>query len=48
MRVRVDYELSEEFEFKVGMHQGSVLSAFCFAVVIDVVTVFAREGALKG
>ena len=25
-RVRVDSELSEEFEAKVGMHQGSVLS----------------------
>ena len=28
------------------MHQGSVLSPFLFAVVVDVVTVFAREGAL--
>ena len=27
-RVRVDSELSEEFEVKVGMHQGSVLSPF--------------------
>ena len=36
-RVRVDSELSEEFEVKVGMHQGSVLSPFLFAVVIDVV-----------
>ena len=27
-RVRVDSELSEEFEAKVGMHQGSVLSPF--------------------
>ena len=26
--VRVDYELSEEFEANVGMHQGSVLSPF--------------------
>ena len=26
----------------VGMHQGSVLSTFLFAVVIDVVTEFAR------
>ena len=37
--------LSEEFEFTVGMHQGSVLSPF-FAVVVDV-TEFAREGALS-
>ena len=28
-RVIIDYELSEEFEVKVGMHQGSVLSYFC-------------------
>ena len=27
-RVRVDFELSEEFEVKVGMHQGPVLSPF--------------------
>ena len=27
-RVRVDSELSEDFEVKVGMHQGSVLSPF--------------------
>ena len=26
--VRVDSELSEEFEVKVGMHQGSVLSQY--------------------
>ena len=30
-RVRVDSELSEEFEAKVGMHQGSVLPPFLFA-----------------
>ena len=46
-RVRVDSELSEEFEVKVGMHQGSVLSPFLLAVVVDVVTEFAREGALS-
>ena len=34
--VRVDSELSEEFEVKVLMHQGSVLSHFLFAVVVDV------------
>ena len=28
IKVRVDSELSEEFEVKVGMHQGSVLSSF--------------------
>ena len=33
-RVRVDSELSEEFEVKVAMQQGSVLSSFPFAVVV--------------
>ena len=37
-------ELSEEFEVKKGMHQGSVLSPYLFAVVVDVVTEFTREG----
>ena len=46
-RVRVDSELSEEFEVKVGMHQGSVLSPLLFAVVVDVVTEFVNEGALS-
>ena len=46
MRLRVDSELSEEFEVKVRMNQGSVLSSFPFAVVVDV-TEFAREGALS-
>ena len=45
--VRVDSELSEEFEAKVGLPQGSVLSSFFFTVVVDVVTEFAREGALS-
>ena len=46
-RVRVDSELLEELEVIVGMLQGSVLSPFLFAVVVDVVTEFAREGALR-
>ena len=46
-RVRVDSVLSEESEVKVGMHQGSVLSPFLFAVVADVVTELVREGALS-
>ena len=37
-RIKVDNELSEEFEVKVRMHHGSVLSTFIFAVVSDVVT----------
>ena len=47
IRVRVNSELSEELEVKVGMHQGSVLSPFILAVVVDVVTEFARECALS-
>ena len=41
--VGVYSELSEQFEVKVGMHQGSVLSPLLFAVVVDFVTEFARE-----
>ena len=41
-RVRVDSELSEEFEVKVGMHQGCVLSLFIFWVVVDIVAELAR------
>ena len=32
----MDSELSDEFEVKVCMHQGSVLSPFLIAVVVDV------------
>ena len=44
IRARVDSVLSEEYEVKVGLHHGSVLSPFIFALVVDVVTEFAREG----
>ena len=30
----------------MGMHQGSAMSPFLFAVVVDVVTELAREGVL--
>ena len=43
----MDFELLEEFEVKVGMHKGSVLSTFLLAVVVDFVIEFAREGALS-
>ena len=45
-RVRADSELSDELEAKVGMHQGSVLSTFLFAVVVDVATEVDR-GCIK-
>ena len=45
-RIRMDSELSEEFEVKVGMYQGSMLSPFLFAVVVDVVTELARANVL--
>ena len=41
-RVRVDSELSEESEVKVGIFQGPVLSPFLLAEVVDVVIEFAR------
>ena len=41
-RVTVDFELSEQFEVKVEMQRGSVLLPFLYAVVVDVVTEFAR------
>ena len=37
-QVKVECENSKEFAVRVGIHQGSVLSPFIFAVVIDVVT----------
>ena len=36
--VRTDAGLSEHFEVKVGLHQGSVLSLLLFAGVLDVVS----------
>ena len=43
----MDFELSEEFEVKVGMNHGSVPSPFLFEVVVDVVTEFVRERILS-
>ena len=34
-RVRVEFAYSEEFEVKVDVHQGSVLSPLLFAIVVD-------------
>ena len=37
-RVRFESAYSEEFEVKVGVHQGSVLSPLLFTIVVDVIT----------
>ena len=42
--VRMDAGLSESFEVKGGLHQGSVLSPLLFAAVMDVVSSKARSG----
>ena len=44
-RDRVDSELSEQFE--VGIHHRICVVTFFFAVMVDVVTEFTREGALS-
>ena len=46
-RVRVGIELSEEFEVKVGVHQGSVLSPLVFAIEVDVLTENVRNGLMS-
>ena len=46
-KVRVDSELSEEFEVKVWMHKGSVFLYFLFVAVVDVVSELAREAMLS-
>ena len=45
-RVRVDSELSEEFEVNVGIHQGFMPSHVLLAVEVDV-TEFTIEGVLS-
>ena len=47
IRIRVDSEMSQEFEVEVGIHQGSVLSPFFhFEVETDVVTKLDRWRAM--
>ena len=42
--VGIDAGLSESFEVKVDLHQGSVLSTLLFSVVMDIVSSEARSG----
>ena len=42
--VITDDGLSESFDVKVGLHQGSVLRPLLFAAVMDVVSSEARSG----
>ena len=46
-RVRVGSACSEEFEVKVGVHQGSVVSPLLFAIVMDVITENAGRGVVN-
>ena len=44
-RVRVGQRYSEEFEMKVGVHQGSVLSALLFIIVLEALSREFRYGS---
>ena len=46
-RVRVESAYSREFEVKVGVNQGSVLSPLLFAIVVDVITENARKSVVN-
>ena len=46
-KVKVGYQISDEFFVAVSVHQGSVLSPLLFAIVVDVLTENAREGLIK-
>ena len=39
----MDCTISQEYDIKVRIQQGSVLSPFPYAVVVDIVTDMARE-----
>ena len=46
-KVRVGLELSEDFQVKIGVHQGSVLSPLLFVIVVDVITESVRNGLMS-
>ena len=46
-RVMVGSAYSEEFEVKVGVHQGSVLSPLLFTIVVDVIAENVRRGVFN-
>ena len=41
-KVRVGYAYLEEFQIKVDVYQGSVMSPLFFAILLDVITENAR------
>ena len=46
-RIRVGLELSERFEVKVGVHQGSLLLLFVLVIVVDMVMETVRNGLMS-
>ena len=46
-RLRVGSVYLEEFQVKIGVHQGSMLSPLLFAIVVVVVTKKARRGVVN-
>ena len=46
-KVRVGFELSQEFLVQVDAHQGSALSTLLFAIAVDVISENAREGLMN-
>ena len=43
----VRLELSEEFEVKVGVNQGPVLSPLLFVIMVDMITESVRNGLMS-
>ena len=46
-KTRVGSAYSEEFEVKVGLHQGSMLSPLLFTIFVDVITEKVRRGVVN-